>query len=60
MIPTNKDGTAFINTIDSSLIEFLKKGNEIDIIVSSKDKILSNNLFLWNNKEKRFILITFK
>lgn len=60
MIPVNKYGTAFINTIDGSIIEFLKKGDEIDITVSSKDKILSKNLFLWDNKEKTFILITCK
>ena len=60
MIPANKDGTTFINTFDGSLIEFLKKDNGIDIIVSTKDKILSKNLFLWDNKEKTFILITRK
>lgn len=60
MILDKRDTRRYLNPKYNTCVEFLKEGQTENVIVRTEDKKLSKNLFLWDNREKKYKLITFK
>ncbi len=60
MILDKRDTRRYLNPKNNTCVEFLKEEQTENVVIRAEDKKLSKNLFLWDNREKTYKLITFK